>query len=125
MPVACVGASEEAAVGTDAVVENHPLAAAELALASLLVVQRHLFDVQAVARLGDLRRAVEGVARAAAEQRVVAVTVCRCAPAADLRLDDREVPARVWMTSPDVGAAHRCEAAGREPRCDLLAEAAP
>src|SRR5262249_42142303 len=74
--VARVRAGEEAAVGAHAVVEDDAFAAAVLALAARLVVERKLVDVQPVTRLGDLGRAIERVAVEAAELGSVAVASC-------------------------------------------------
>src|SRR5207237_3754477 len=117
--VARVRAREEAAVRAHLVVEDDPLASALLAFAARLVAQAELVHIEAVARLGHLRRAVERVAVEAAEHGAVAVAPGGAAPAADLRLDDREVSAGVRVRPADEGAADRREAAGREPLAEV------
>ena len=96
-----------------------------LPLASRLVAEPQLLDVQPVPRLGDLGRTVERIAVEAAEHRAVAVPRRRAAPAADLRLHDREVPARVRMFAADERAADRGEAAGRQPVAEVRRQTAP
>ena len=120
-----VRAGEEAAVRADTVVEHDSLASAALAFAAGDVVERELLHVEAVACLCHLGRTVERVAVEAAEHRVVAVGVCGAAPAAELRLDDREVAPRVRMRPADERAADRREAAGRQPVAEVRGEAAP
>ena len=102
-----------------------PLPPRELAFAARLHVELHAVDVEAVARLGDLGRAVEGLAVEAGEDRAVAVAAARGAPAADLRLDDREVAAGVGMRAADERAADRGEVAGRQALRQMRREAAP
>src|SRR5262245_2997971 len=114
MAVAGVRAREEAAVRADAVLEHDPLAAALLALAAGPVVERVPVDPHAVARLGDLGRAVERVPVDRAEHRAVAVPRGGAAPPAELRFDDGEVLAGVGVRPADEGAADRAEVAGGE-----------
>src|SRR5690606_3390699 len=116
---------EEAAVRAHAVVEDDALAAAVLALAARRVVEAQLVDVEAVAGLRHLGGAVEGLAVEAREHRGVAVAPGVAAPAAELRLDDREVPAGVGVPAADEGAADRAEVPRGQAVAEVGGQAAP
>src|SRR5690606_41775195 len=117
--------------GEEAVVRAHPIvhddaaAADELALATRFRVELHAIDVEAVARLVDLGRTVVGLPVKTGEDGRVAVASPACAPAAELRLDDRVLPPGVGMDAPDEGAAHAGEMAGSEPVRHVRSEASP
>src|ERR1700722_15672030 len=113
MDAARVGARQEASVRADPVLEDDPPAAAKASFATALVAQRESLDVHAVARLGDLGRAVVRVSVEATEHGAVPVPGRAAAPPAQLRLDDREVASGFGMPSADEGSADRGEASRR------------
>jgi hypothetical protein len=99
-------------VCTYPIVEHDTFSATEFTLATGFHVQPELIDVQAVTGFGDLDRAVVCLAVKAAEDRAVAITEARAAPAANLRFDNREEPARIRVQAKDNRAADRGEISG-------------
>src|SRR5580704_491586 len=114
----------EVAVGAHPIVDLDPLAAAPAALATLLGIEHHAIDRKAVAGLRHFGGAVERFAVEAGEYGAVAVAAAHRAPAAELRLHDRVVPAGVGMRTADHSAADRGKAARRKQVWHMRREAA-
>ena len=97
--------------------------AAPFALTPLFKVQRHAVYDQAVARFGDFGRAIECLPMNGREDGTVAIPPLRCAPAADLRFDDRVLAPGIGMNTADEGAGDGGEMAGRHLPAHMWREA--